>query len=40
MKLIPYGKHFINNEDISKVTKALKAKYITKGNYNKILPFH
>jgi UDP-4-amino-4,6-dideoxy-N-acetyl-beta-L-altrosamine transaminase len=33
--IIPYGKHFINNEDIDAVNEALKSDYLTQGPYIK-----
>jgi dTDP-4-amino-4,6-dideoxygalactose transaminase len=34
---IPYTSHFISNEDCAEVVKSLKSKFITSGDYNKIL---
>ena len=33
--IIPYGKHFITNEDIDAVIEALKSDYLTQGPYIK-----
>ena len=32
MKTIPYGKHYIDNQDIKAVVKVLKSSQITQGN--------
>ena len=32
MKIIPYGRHFIDGSDIKSVSKALKKEKITSGN--------
>lgn len=33
MKLIPYGKHFIDKEDINFVSRSIQSQYLTGGNY-------
>ena len=37
MKLVPYGRHYIDNQDVNEVIKVLKSDIITGGS--KVLEF-